>query len=80
MKPVEEEAKRTFGIELIQMSLEFAALHPTILPYVSNNVADVDGDVELPIYLFLDDKDNVTGHYTGIGTARDVAGRSFLLD
>jgi thiol-disulfide isomerase/thioredoxin len=73
MRPVEEDAQREFGTEFIPMDLEFAALHPTLFPYISNNIVDENGDVELPIYLFIDDNDNVIGHHTGTGTPGQIS-------
>lgn len=75
MKKTEDEAHEKLGTIFMSMDLEFAALHPDLYKYISDNVADNNGDVELPIYLFMEDNNNgnIIGHHTGMGTARQIS-------
>lgn len=74
MRPVEEEARREYGTEFLSLDLEFATMHQKIFEYVSDRVADNNGDLLLPCYLFVDEQDDITGHFTGKGSPHDIRG------
>lgn len=80
MHPVERAAREEYGTEFLSMDLEFAAMHEKVFTYISDVVADEDGNLTLPCYLFLDKNDRITGHFTGKGSHHDICGHSFPLD
>jgi len=80
MHPIEKAAKMEFGTEFLSLDLEFAAMHENIFEYISNKVVDDEGNIELPCYIFINEHNGLTGHFTGLGTASDIAGHPVLLD
>lgn len=80
MHSIEKAARLEFGTEFLSLDLEFASMHQNIFEYISNNVVDEEGNIELPCYIFVNEYNGLTGHFTGLGTAGDIAGHPILLD